>query len=54
MTLSGAVQRDERKQTADEVSKLVADVKTASLELSREKSEGLLITGRTASGMKAA
>jgi len=46
--------QDERKRTADDVSKDNGDVKTGMLSLARDGSRGNLSTAAVASGMKAA
>ena len=54
MIASGAGRQDERKRTADEVSKDMGDVETGKLSLARDEPRGNLTTAAAASGMKAA
>ena len=55
MTSSGVIYGDERKRTADDVSKdAVDDVKTGGVPVFREQSGGNLHPGQTASGIEVA
>jgi hypothetical protein len=51
---SGTGRQDERKRTADEVSKVGDDVETGPQPLARDEPRGNLSTAAAASGMKAA
>jgi len=51
---SGTGRQDERKRTADDVSKGNGDVKTGMLSLARDEPRGNLSTAAVASGMEAA